>query len=380
MDASLPALGPSRPSPAPRRPPQAGPPVGIRPQSALPSPSQQPRRGATAAGRPGRSHPARRAARRDAAPGAAPVETDAERIPISDIAGVSLRGTSRRVNEDRFDYRVWTAEPAALIGCWDGHGGVAVSEWLADKFEGYIDKFWGQFPPEAAVAKAYQAADRKLLAPPSGFFAGMGERGVGGSKCGSTGVTAAIYYTPDGGARLLAANAGDSRVVLVQGGTARQLTTDHVPDKEGERKRIESTNPNPNMPLVRFVGDTWRVGGVLALSRAFGDAYLKGSLQFEGIPAGDDNYSSGFGLLAEPDVSVTELKGKGEGWLVVHTDGLNDTSSRGGGGGLSNDQIAAACGEVGPQGAEALARALAESAQAQGSTDDVTVVCARLDL
>lgn len=31
------------------------------------------------------------------------------------------------------------------------------------------------------------------------------------------------------------------------------------------------------------MGGTWRVGGLLALSRAFGDAYLKGSLQFEGV-------------------------------------------------------------------------------------------------
>ena len=29
------------------------------------------------------------------------------------------------------------------------------------------------------------------------------------------------------------------------------------------------------MALVRYVGGTWRVGGLLALSRAFGDAYMK---------------------------------------------------------------------------------------------------------
>ena len=45
--------------------------------------------------------------------------------------------------------------------------------------------------------------------------------------------------------------------------------------REDERKRIERFNPNPKMPLVRFVGGTWRTGGILALSRAFGDAYLK---------------------------------------------------------------------------------------------------------
>ena len=49
----------------------------------------------------------------------------------------------------------------------------------------------------------------------------------------------------------------------------------HAILREAERKRIERTNPNPKMPLVRYVGDTWRTGGILALSRAFGDAYLK---------------------------------------------------------------------------------------------------------
>ena len=64
------------------------------------------------------------------------------------------------------------------------------------------------------------------------------------------------------------------------------------------------------MPLVRYVGGTWRVGGILALSRAFGDAYLKGSGQFEGIAAGSDGYSSGFGVVADPAVTLTQLSSK----------------------------------------------------------------------
>ena len=47
--------------------------------------------------------------------------------------------------------------------------------------------------------------------------------------------------------------------------------------RESERTRIERNNPNPKLPMVRYVGGTWRVGGLLALSRAFGDAYLKGA-------------------------------------------------------------------------------------------------------
>ena len=80
--------------------------------------------------------------------------------------------------------------------------------------------------------------------------------------------------------------------------------------RERERLRIESKNPNPKMPLVRYVGGTWRVGGILALSRAFGDAYLKGSGQFEGISAGSDGYSSGFGVVADPSVTLTQLTSK----------------------------------------------------------------------
>ena len=78
---------------------------------------------------------------------------------------------------------------------------------------------------------------------------------------------------------------------------------------EEERLRIEATNPNPRLPLVRYVGGTWRVGGILALSRAFGDAYLKGSLQFEGVRAGGDGYSSGFGVVSEPDTTLIDITG-----------------------------------------------------------------------
>lgn len=207
----------------------------------------------------------------------------------------------------------------------------------------------------------------------------MGERGIGGSKCGSTGAVALFFTDKSGKPTLLAANAGDARVVLgKKSGEAVQLTVDHVPDSEEERLRIERSNPNPRQPLVRYIGGTWRVGGLLALSRAFGDAYLKGTGQFEGVQAGSDGYSSGFGVVAEPDVSVVELSEE-DAWVIVSSDGLFANEERGGGGGLENKEVVALCQRLGPsKNCYEIAQALVDGAVEAGTTDDVTVAVIRL--
>lgn len=209
----------------------------------------------------------------------------------------------------------------------------------------------------------------------------MGERGIGGSKCGATGAVAILYKDKKtGNQKLLAANAGDARILLGRDGKAMQLTVDHVPDSEEERKRIEAQNPNPKQPLVRYVGGTWRVGGLLALSRAFGDAYLKGTGQFEGVAAGSDGYSSGFGVIADPDVTTIELSSldKSPSWVVVSSDGLFANEERGGGGGLSNEQVISTCERMSSRSCSEIAQTLAEAAVEAGSTDDVTVMVLRL--
>ena len=75
-------------------------------------------------------------------------------------------------------------------------------------------------------------ADQKLLASKPGFFGAMGERGVGGAKCGATGAVALLLGSgPGRPKKVVAANVGDSRVVLVRGKKAVQLTRDHIPDE-----------------------------------------------------------------------------------------------------------------------------------------------------
>ena len=58
-------------------------------------------------------------------------------------------------------------------------------------------------------------------------------------------------------------------MVACRAGPAIPLSTDHKPDRSDERQRIEDAGG-----FVIWAG-TWRVGGVLAVSRAFGDKLLK---------------------------------------------------------------------------------------------------------
>ena len=216
-------------------------------------------------------------------------------LPSSSLC-LSFSPSQTKPTEPPRQVSTTTAPFDLYAGVFDGHGGSAVSEWLTENLESFLVRRWptasggsgsggagaggSSATVEAALTDAFLAADRKLLQPKAGFF-GVGERGVGGSKCGSTAAVAVLFREQRGGGSaaslLAAANVGDARAVLCRAGRALQLTTDHVPDSEAERLRIERLNPNPRLPLVRFVGGTWRVGGLLALSRAFGDSFMKGT-------------------------------------------------------------------------------------------------------
>eukprot|EP01114_Cavostelium_apophysatum_P016202 TRINITY_DN4554_c0_g1_i1.p1 TRINITY_DN4554_c0_g1~~TRINITY_DN4554_c0_g1_i1.p1 ORF type:complete len:489 (+),score=113.27 TRINITY_DN4554_c0_g1_i1:368-1834(+) len=84
-----------------------------------------------------------------------------------------------------------------------------------------------------------------------------------GVSAGTTALTALIredcFYV---------ANAGDSEAVLCKGGQAILLSTSHLPDKDEEKLRIHKAGGT----VVWF--GTWRVNGVLSVSRGIGDPNL----------------------------------------------------------------------------------------------------------
>lgn len=117
------------------------------------------------------------------------------------------------------------------------------------------------------------------------------------SRCdhvGSTAVVALVSPT-----QVIVANAGDSRAVLSRAGVPVPLSVDHKPDRPDELARIEAAGGRV------IYWDGARVLGVLAMSRAIGDGYLKPFVS------------------SEPEVTVTERTDDDE-CLILASDGLWD--------------------------------------------------------
>ena len=135
----------------------------------------------------------------------------------------------------------------------------------------------------------------------------------------SSGCTAvAALFVPgeaEGGGdrgRIIAANAGDSRLVLGLKGEAKPLSFDHKPGNPEEHSRILNAGG-----FVEFD----RVNGNLALSRALGDFEFK---QNTGLPAEEQI------VTADPQIITHEITGEEE-FLVLACDGIWDC--------LSNQQV-----------------------------------------
>ena len=159
--------------------------------------------------------------------------------------------------EDFYETRISEVDGhmVAFFGVFDGHGGLRTAEYLKNN----LFKNLSSHPDfikdtKSAIAEVFRKTDADYLKEEKGQA----------RDAGSTTSTAVLV-----GDRLLVANVGDSRVVACRAGSAIPLSTDHKPDRSDERQRIEEARG-----FVIWAG-TWRVGGVLAVSRAFGDKLLK---------------------------------------------------------------------------------------------------------
>ncbi|KAJ7959305.1 Protein phosphatase 2C family protein [Quillaja saponaria] len=241
----------------------------------------------------------------------------------------SIRG--KRVSmEDFYDIKTSKIDGCrvCLFGIFDGHGGSRAAEYLKEHlFENLMKHPKFMTDTKLAISETYQKTDADFLDSERDSF----------RDDGSTASTAVLV-----GNHLYVANVGDSRTIVSRGGKAIPLSEDHKPNRSDERKRIEGAGG-----VVMWAG-TWRVGGVLAMSRAFGNRMLK---QF---------------VVAEPEIQDQEIDEEFE-LLVLASDGLWDVVP-------NDDAVSLAHTEEEP---EAAARKLTEAAFTRGSADNITCIVVR---
>ncbi|CAN1264138.1 Probable protein phosphatase 2C 76 [Linum perenne] len=168
----------------------------------------------------------------------------------------SFRG-KRATMEDFYDIKTTkiNEKPVCMFGIFDGHGGSRASEYLKQHlFDNLMKHPQFMTDTKAAISATYQQTDADFLDSEKDTY----------RDDGSTASTAVLV-----GDHLYVANVGDSRTVVSKAGKAIALSEDHKPNRSDERKRIEGAGG-----VVMWAG-TWRVGGVLAMSRAFGNRMLK---------------------------------------------------------------------------------------------------------
>lgn len=244
----------------------------------------------------------------------------------------SFRG-KRASMEDFYDVKTSKidGQTVCLFGIFDGHGGSRAAEFLKDHlFEKLMKHPEFLTNTKLAISQTYQQTDTDFLESEKDTF----------RDDGSTASTAVLV-----GNHLYVANVGDSRTVISKAGKAIPLSEDHKPNRSDERQRIENAGG-----VVMWAG-TWRVGGVLAMSRAFGNRMLK---QF---------------VVAEPEIQDQVIDEEFE-LLVLASDGLWDVVP-------NEDAVSLATSEEEP---EAAARKLTETAFTRGSADNITCIVVKFHL
>ncbi|KAK4284083.1 hypothetical protein QN277_000960 [Acacia crassicarpa] len=243
----------------------------------------------------------------------------------------SFKG-KRTSMEDFYETRISEVDGqmVAFFAVFDGHGGSQTAEYLKKNLFKNISSHPDFIKDtKTAIVEAFKQTDVDYLKEEKGYH----------RDAGSTASTAVLV-----GDRLVVANVGDSRVVASRAGSAVPLSIDHKPDRSDERKRIEQAGG-----FVIWAG-TWRVGGVLAVSRAFGDKLLKPY------------------VVADPEIQEEEIDGVD--FIIIASDGLWNV--------ISNKEAVSLVQNI--TDAEEASRELIKEAYTRGSSDNITCVVVRFDI
>ncbi|XP_058732246.1 probable protein phosphatase 2C 6 [Vicia villosa] len=189
--------------------------------------------------------------------------------------------------------------PVHFFGVYDGHGGSQVAKFCAKRMHDIIAEEWDR---EIAGGTEWQKRWEAVFA--NGFEKTDSEIESEEVAPEMVGSTASVVVLS--GCQIITSNCGDSRVVLCRRTQTVPLTVDQKPDREDELLRIEGGGGK----VINWNGA--RVFGVLAMSRAIGDRYLRPWI----IPV--------------PEITFTARTDEDE-CLILASDGLWDV--------MTNDEV-----------------------------------------
>jgi serine/threonine protein phosphatase PrpC len=216
-----------------------------------------------------------------------------------------------------------------FFGLFDGHAGGKCSQYVSSNLPNALaeDDFFANNLPQA-IKRSFYSINESFLK--------IAEKMK--LHDGSTGLCAIVRDN-----KLLIANVGDCRALLMSNGRPVQLSTDHKPTSPDEQKRIAALGGS-----VVYCMGVARVNRVLAVSRAFGNRTIRSVIR--------------------PDADLTQRDlTDGDDFLVLASDGLWDV--------LKNKDVCDVCYSPFLQRKpQAIADELVQLALARGSMDNVTCV------
>jgi len=179
----------------------------------------------------------------------------------------------------------------AFFGVFDGHSGRHAAE-----FTKVVLPFNVLRNPSFDAHRLLKEGVESDEAIPDGFmktdsdFLAVAEKND--FKSGTTAVTLLLLDK-----HMIVSNVGDSEAVVCRDGKAVQLSTLHTPLNEKEKQRVAAAGG----AIVHY--GTWRVNGVLAVTRSIGDRTLKAH------------------VTAHPDSVLEPITDKDE-FIILASDGL----------------------------------------------------------
>ncbi|XP_067109975.1 protein phosphatase 1L isoform X2 [Osmerus mordax] len=216
----------------------------------------------------------------------------------NNVAVYSIQGRRDHM-EDRFEVLTDIANKShpSIFGIFDGHGGEAAADYvkahlpealkqhLLSQERGRRDNY------PSLLEHRILSVDREMVEKLS-------------ANHDEAGTTCLVALLSD--RELTVANVGDSRGVLCdKDGNAVALSHDHKPYQLKERKRIKRAGG-----FISFNG-SWRVQGILAMSRSLGDYPLK-------------NLNV---VIPDPDIMTFDLDKLQPEFMILASDGLWDAFS-----------------------------------------------------